>query len=52
VNGDTAILLCSSSGKRELLKTLLALPVEIGTVQRHRAASLEDTFMKYVGKSE
>jgi ABC-2 type transport system ATP-binding protein len=52
VNGDTTILLCSSSGKRELLKTLLALPVEIGTVQRHRAASLEDTFMKYVGKSE
>ena len=52
INGDTAILLCSSSEKRELLKTLLALPVEIGTVQRHRVGSLEDTYMKYVGESE
>jgi ABC-2 type transport system ATP-binding protein len=52
VNGDTAILLCPSSTKRELLKTLLGLPVEIGTVQRHRAGSLEDTYMKYVGKAD
>jgi len=52
INGDTAILLCSSSEKRELLKRLLALPVEIGTVQRNRVGSLEDTYMKYVGESE
>jgi ABC-type multidrug transport system ATPase subunit len=51
-NGATAILLCSSDVKRQLLKTLLELPVEIGTVQRHRAGSLEDTYMKYVGKAE
>jgi len=31
---------------------LLALPVEIGTVQRNRVGSLEDTYMKYVGESE
>jgi ABC-2 type transport system ATP-binding protein len=52
VDGETAILLCPSSAKRELLKSLLALPVEIGTVQRHRAGSLEDRYMKYVGKAE
>jgi ABC-2 type transport system ATP-binding protein len=51
-NGNKAILLCSSSAKRQLLKTLLDLPVEIGTMQRHRAGSLEDTYMKYVGKAE
>ena len=51
-NGETVILLCHASAKRELLKALLALPVEIGTVQRHRAESLEDTYMKYVGKAE
>src|SRR5262249_388756 len=52
INGDTAILLCSSSEKRELLKTLLALPIEIGTVQRNRVGSLEDTYMTYVGDPE
>jgi len=51
-NGKTAILVCSSSAKRQLLKTLLDLPVEIGTMQRHRAGSLEDTYMKFVGKAE
>jgi ABC-2 type transport system ATP-binding protein len=51
-NGNTAMLVCSSAAKRQLLKMLLDLPVEIGTVQRHRAGSLEDTYMKYVGKAE
>src|SRR5947207_136967 len=52
MNGETAVLVCPASAKRELLKTLLALPVEIGTVQRHRSGSLEETYMKYVGKAQ
>jgi ABC-2 type transport system ATP-binding protein len=51
-NDDSAILVCASAAKRDLLKTLLELPVEIGAVQRRRSESLEDTYMKYVGKGE
>ncbi len=51
VNGETAILICQAADKQELLKTLLLAPVEIGTVQRHRAGSLEETYMKYVGRA-
>jgi len=48
--GDKALLLCSSESKRDLLHKLTELPVEVGTVQRHRGATLEDTYMKFVGK--
>jgi len=50
--GDKAVLLCHVSAKRGLLKTLLELPVEIGTMQRHRSGSLEDLYMRHVGKAE
>jgi hypothetical protein len=29
---------------------LTELPVEIGSVQRHRGATLEDVYMKFVGR--
>lgn len=51
MNGETVILLCASSDKREFLKTLLGLPVEIGTIQRRRTGSLEDAYMKHVGRA-
>jgi ABC-2 type transport system ATP-binding protein len=51
-SGNTAVLLCSSSAKQDLLRTLLALDLEIGAVQRHRTGSLEDVYMKYVGRDE
>jgi ABC-2 type transport system ATP-binding protein len=48
--GDKAVLLCSVESKRDLLHRLTELPVDVGTVQRHRGATLEDTYMKFVGK--
>ena len=48
--GDKAVLLCSGEAKRDLLHKLTELPVDVGTVQRHRGASLEDTYMKFVGR--
>lgn len=51
LNGETAMLLCAASDKREFLKTLLSLPVEIGTVQRRRSGSLEEAYMKHVGRA-
>jgi ABC-2 type transport system ATP-binding protein len=48
--GDKATLLCSSEAKRELLHKLTELPVDVGTVQPHRGATLEDTYMKLVGR--
>ena len=51
VNGETALLLCTSENKREFLKTLLSHPVEIGTVQRRRTGSLEEAYMKHVGRA-
>jgi ABC-2 type transport system ATP-binding protein len=47
---DRATLLCAAEAKRALLHRLTELPVEVGTVQRHRGATLEDTYMKFVGK--
>lgn len=47
---DKAVLVCDSESKRGLLRKLTELPVEVGTIQRHRGASLEDTYMKHVGK--
>jgi ABC-2 type transport system ATP-binding protein len=50
-NDERALLLCRVEQKRDLLRRLTELPVEIGTVQRHRGASLEDVYMKYVGRA-
>ncbi|HET9217425.1 MAG TPA: ABC transporter ATP-binding protein [Terriglobia bacterium] len=47
---DRAVLLCSAESKRELLRRLTELPVEIGSIQRHRGATLEDVYMKMVGR--
>jgi ABC-2 type transport system ATP-binding protein len=48
---DRAVLICSTELKRSLLRRLTDLPVEIGTIQRHRGSSLEDVYMKYVGRA-
>lgn len=48
---DRAVLICPAELKRGLLRKLTELPVEIGTVQRHRGSSLEDVYMKYVGRA-
>ncbi|HZI51834.1 MAG TPA: ABC transporter ATP-binding protein [Terriglobia bacterium] len=47
---DRTVLLCSAESKRELLRRLTELPVDIGSVQRHRGATLEDVYMKVVGR--
>jgi ABC-2 type transport system ATP-binding protein len=47
---DRAVLLCDTEAKRSLLHKLTELPVEVETIQRHRGATLEDTYMKYVGR--
>ena len=47
---DKAVLVCPTEAKRDLLHKLTELPVEVGTVQRHRGATLEDTYMKFVGR--
>lgn len=47
---DRAVLLCPAELKRDLLHRLTELPVEVGTVQRHRGATLEDVYMKFVGR--
>ncbi len=49
--GEAATLVCSSEEKRELLRALLSLPVEIGSVQRRRTGSLEEAYMKHVGRA-
>ncbi|HLQ76301.1 MAG TPA: ABC transporter ATP-binding protein [Terriglobia bacterium] len=51
LNGENAFLVCSSEDKREFLRTLLSFPVEIGTIQRRRTGSLEEAYMKHVGKA-
>ena len=45
-NGS-ALLVCDAAAKQALLQALIALPLEIGTVQRSRTASLEETYMKH-----
>jgi ABC-2 type transport system ATP-binding protein len=47
---DHAVLLCPADSKRDLLRRLTELPVEVGTVLRHRGATLEDVYMKFVGR--
>src|SRR5436190_6268999 len=51
LNDETATLVCTSEGKRELLRSLLSLPVEIGSVQRRRTGSLEEAYMKHAGRA-
>lgn len=48
---DRAVLICPQESKRDLLRRLTDLPVDIGTIQRHRGSSLEDVYMKYVGRA-
>lgn len=47
---ERAVLLCAAETKRALLHRLTELPVEIGSVQRHRGATLEDVYMQFVGR--
>src|SRR5688572_1564253 len=47
---ERAVLLCAAESKRALLHRLTELPVEIGSVQRHRGATLEDVYMQLVGR--
>jgi len=47
---ERAVLLCAAETKRALLHRLTELPVEIGSVQRHRGANLEDVYMQFVGR--
>jgi ABC-2 type transport system ATP-binding protein len=44
-----AILRCDAADKQMLLKILLAVPLEVGTVQPMRAATLEETYLKHAG---
>ncbi len=44
-----ALLRCDAADKQTLLKLLLAVPLEIGTVQPMRAATLEETYLKNAG---
>jgi ABC-2 type transport system ATP-binding protein len=47
----TAVLVCAAEQKKALLHRLTSLPMDIGTVQRRRGASLEETYLKHVGKA-
>jgi ABC-2 type transport system ATP-binding protein len=47
----TAVLICSTADKKGLLHRLTASPMDIGTVQRRRSASLEETYLKTVGRA-
>lgn len=50
--GDgSAVLVCSAADKKVLLHRLTATAMEIGTVQRSRAASLEETYLRHVGRA-
>jgi len=44
-----AILGCDAADKQALLRTLIAMPLDIGTVQPMRAATLEETYLKHAG---
>ena len=51
VSGEDAVLMCTTEDKREVLKTMLSLPLEIGGMKRRRTGSLEDAYMKHVGRA-
>ena len=44
-----AVLRCDASHKQAVLRALIAIPVDIGTVQPMRAATLEETYLKHAG---
>ena len=44
-----AILRCDATDKQALLRTLIAIPLDIGTVQPMRAATLEEAYLKHAG---
>jgi ABC-type multidrug transport system ATPase subunit len=46
-----AVLVCGTEHKKALLHRLTSLPMDVGTVQRRRGASLEETYLKHVGKA-
>jgi len=46
-----AVLVCGTEHKKALLHKLTSLPMDVGTVQRRRSASLEETYLKHVGKA-
>jgi ABC-2 type transport system ATP-binding protein len=47
----SAVLVCDGGQKKALLHKLTSLPMDVGTVQRRRTASLEETYLKHVGKA-
>jgi ABC-2 type transport system ATP-binding protein len=50
--GDgSAVLVCATDQKRALLHKLTSLPLDVGTVQRRRTATLEETYLRHVGKA-
>jgi ABC-type uncharacterized transport system ATPase subunit len=46
-----AVLVCDGTEKKALLHRLTASPMDVGTVQRRRGASLEETYLRHVGKA-
>jgi ABC-2 type transport system ATP-binding protein len=46
-----AMLSCTAEDKKGLLHRLTSLPMDVGTVQRRRGASLEETYLKHVGRA-
>ena len=47
----SAVLVCGTEHKKALLHKLTSLPMDVGTVQRRRSASLEETYLKHVAKA-
>ena len=47
----SALLVCAAAQKQVLLRRLTSLPLDVGTVQRRRGASLEDLYLEHVGKA-
>ena len=49
---ESAVLVCAAAqDKKALLNRLTSLPMDVGTVQRRRGASLEETYLKHVGRA-
>jgi ABC-2 type transport system ATP-binding protein len=46
-----AVLVCPAGEKKALLNRVTSLPMDVGTVQRRRGASLEETYLEHVGKA-
>jgi ABC-2 type transport system ATP-binding protein len=48
---ESALLVCDGASKQALLRALTSLSIEIGTVQRSRGTTLEDTYLKHAGSA-